>query len=556
MVYEKFKIKWWFTERRDNAISKVVKVENGIYKTQFDTSQLGGGKYFIEVYADELIDSYEVNIIPANIEELSIHRINDMYGTPITAVVTISNPDNEEKSLKLNLFLDGTLYQSKSTSLAPNSFTNVEFTLDQLPVGIHKINVGTLEERIEVKSVPFIRLNWIAHSVGIGKPLTISGTSNLPDNTKIEITIKNGVILAQETVNILNGRFNIKIDTANAKEGIFTITAEEPVQKLSDSTEVAFYVQYWDIKTVDLSVSPSTVIVGDEVIIEVTLKNTGNIVGTRAVILNIDGQAIESKTVTMRPNKMEVVSFDISTTQSDVGRHTVCVDDKTSILTVKPTLKIDLDEVRDVKIRDELTISGSTNLEDGTELLIVIESDAYHFVPEVTTVENGKFIEKLDTSAAAEGIYKIIVKDAKVIHGAKGIGSVFLFSTKPGISISLSVSSNDILVGQTEKIFVRVTNSGDKKEEMTLSLKMDEMLKDTKTITVEANDFNTATFEIQNPDTGEHIIDVNGYKTMFTVTAPSPTLPHISTDRFSIDLYSTKTVVSRAENIIVTLSLQ
>jgi len=215
-----------------------------------------------------------------------------------------------------------------------------------------------------------------------------------------------------------------------------------------------------------------------------------------------------------------------------------------------------LDEIGDVKIGDELTICGSTNLEDGTELLIVIESESgtYNFEPVVTAVKGGRFIEKLDTSAAIEGIYMITVKDAKAIHGAKDVGSVFLFSTKPGISISLSVSSKEILVGQTEKIFVRVTNSGDKKEEITLALKMDGMLRDTQTITVEADDFNTATFEIHNPDIGTHIIDVNEYKTMFSVTAPTPILPHIYTDRLSIDLYSTKTVVSRGENIIVTLS--
>ena len=452
--------------------------------------------------------------------------------------------------------MDNKVIETKTVSIPPEGFKNINFILDDMDVGKHKVSVGGYEASFEVKPVPFIRLNPIEQDIGIGNPLTISGTSNLPDDTKIEITIKNGVILAQKTASITNGRFSIEIDTSNAKEGIFNVIAEEPVRKLSDSTEVKLYLQYWDIKTIDLSVSPSMVIVGDKVTVDVTLKNTGNIAGTREVSLNIDGKAVQSKTVTMHPNEMKKVSFTISTTQSDVGRHIISVDDKTVILTVKPTPRIDLDEVGDVKIGDELTVSGSTNLEDGTELLVIIESEsgAHNFEPVVTAVKGGRFMEKLDTSAAIEGIYEITVKDAKTIHGAKDISSVFLFSTKPKISISMSVSSKEILVGETEKIFVRVTNSGDKKEEIMLSLIMDGMLKDTKTITVEADSFNTATFEIHNPDIGEHMIDVNGYKTMFSVTAPTPVLPHISTDRLSIDLYSTKTVVSRGENIIVTLS--
>jgi hypothetical protein len=534
--------------------AKKTKIENGIFSTTFYTSSLDGSEYEITAICENISDSKTFHLFSSLVEKISSEKSVYIKGSPIKVIVSLKNPHKEERKINLNLQLDNKVVKTKSVSIPPEGFKNINFTLDDVDVGKHKMSAGGYEASFEVKPVPSIRLNPIEHGVGIGNPLTISGTSNLPDNTKIEITIKDGVILAQKTTNIINGRFSIEIDTSNAKEGIYTVIAEEPVRKLSDSTEVKFYEQYWDIKIIDLSVSPSTVIVGDKVTVDVTLKNTGNIVGTRDVIPNIDGKAVQSKTVTMYPNKMEKVSFDINTTQSDVGRHTVCVEDKTAVLTVKPTPKINLDEIGDVKIGDELTISGSTNLKDGTELLIVIESDTYHFEPQVTTAKDGRFTEKLDTTDVIEGIYKITAKDAKAIHGTKDIGSVFLFSTKPRISISLSVSSREILVGQTAKVFVRVTNSGDKKEEITLSLKIDGMPKDTQTITVEANDFNTATFEIHNSDIGEHIIDVNGYKTMFSVIAPTPVLPHISTDRLSIDLYSTKTVVSKSENIIVTLS--
>ena len=530
------------------------RVSNGGFSATFDTSSLDGGKYKITAICENISDSKTFHLFSSLAEKISTEKSVYIKGSPIKVIVALKNPHKEEREINLNLQLDNKVVKTEFVSIPPEGFKNINFTLDDVDVGMHEVSVGGYEASFEVKPVPFIRLNQIEHDVGIGNPLTISGTSNLPDDTKIEITIKDGVILAQKTVNILNGRFSIEIDTSKAKEGIYNVIAEEPVRKLSDSTEVKLYVQYWDIKTIDLSVSPSTVIVGDEVTVEVTLKNTGNIAGTRQVSLNIDGRAVESKTVTMHPSKMDKVAFTISTTQSDVGRHTISVDDKTAILTVKPTPKIDLDEIGDVKVGDELSVSGSTNLEDGTELLIVIKSDGYHFEPAITRVKNGRFTEKLDTSDAIEGIYKITVKDVKVIHGAKDVGSVFLFSTKPKISISLSVSSKEILVGGTEKIFVRVTNSGDKKEAITLSLIMDSMLKDTQTISVEADSFDKAIFEIHNPDIGEHIIDVNGYKTMFSVTAPTPILPHISSDRLSIDLYSTKTVVSRGENIIVTLS--
>jgi len=185
---DKIEIVWLFNKKIDNSILTEINVENGRYETQIDTSQLGGGKYFIEVYTynnitenccfQKLIDNYEVNIVHTNLEDLSISRINDIYGIPINAIVTISNADNEEKSSKVNLYLDGTLHQSKSFSIPPNSFTNVEFTLNDLSVGTHKVKVGTLEKTIEIKPVPNLVLHSLKGDIGIGRTLNVDGTSN------------------------------------------------------------------------------------------------------------------------------------------------------------------------------------------------------------------------------------------------------------------------------------------------------------------------------------------------------------------------------------------
>jgi len=82
----------------------------------------------------------------------------------------------------------------------------------------------------------------------------------------------------------------------------------------------------------NLRISPSSVKVGDHSTISVDIKNTGAQPGTHEVMLKVNSQVIESKTVALDPGESTTVSF--SYAPSREGTYTIEVDGLTGFLVV------------------------------------------------------------------------------------------------------------------------------------------------------------------------------------------------------------------------------
>jgi len=78
---------------------------------------------------------------------------------------------------------------------------------------------------IKVES-PFVSLDPIA-DVGIGEPLVVTGESNRKDGYPIVVTCKGPVELDPQTVKLQNGTFSVTFDTTGAKEGKYTVKADD-----------------------------------------------------------------------------------------------------------------------------------------------------------------------------------------------------------------------------------------------------------------------------------------------------------------------------------------
>ncbi|UCB42445.1 MAG: hypothetical protein JSV77_08270 [Dehalococcoidales bacterium] len=92
-----------------------------------------------------------------------------------------------------------------------------------------------------------------------------------------------------------------------------------------------------DIVTNELSAT-AAVIVGETVTIDVVVANRGEGEGSYEVILLIDGNVIESRTVTLAGNSEQTVTF--TTIAATTGLHTVDVDDLSTIFVVSKKAEI------------------------------------------------------------------------------------------------------------------------------------------------------------------------------------------------------------------------
>jgi len=85
----------------------------------------------------------------------------------------------------------------------------------------------------------------------------------------------------------------------------------------------------------NLSVSPESVTQGESVTVSVDVANTGGSAGEHTVKLKVDGEVVDSQTVTLDPGQSTTVSFTVS--ENEVGTHTISIANLTgSFEVVKP----------------------------------------------------------------------------------------------------------------------------------------------------------------------------------------------------------------------------
>jgi PGF-CTERM protein len=72
----------------------------------------------------------------------------------------------------------------------------------------------------------FVRLDPVA-TVGVGAPMVVSGSTNREEGFAIVVTAKGPTELTPKTVMVENGKFNATFDTTGAKEGMYTVKADD-----------------------------------------------------------------------------------------------------------------------------------------------------------------------------------------------------------------------------------------------------------------------------------------------------------------------------------------
>ncbi|MBC8477845.1 MAG: hypothetical protein H8D49_05820, partial [Dehalococcoidia bacterium] len=98
----------------------------------------------------------------------------------------------------------------------------------------------------------------------------------------------------------------------------------------------------------DLSITPSTVETGDQVTISILVSNTGDLQGSYDVQLKIDGQAVETQSLTLTGGDSQTVTF--TTTQDTAGTYSVTIDTRSGSFTVtKPAVVTPPEEVEEVE---------------------------------------------------------------------------------------------------------------------------------------------------------------------------------------------------------------
>jgi hypothetical protein len=270
----------------------------------------------------------------------------------------------------------------------------------------------------------------------------------------------------------------------------------------------------------DASLSDSEITPGESVETTASVENTGDLEGTFDAELEIDGQAVESQSVTLGGGESTTVTFD--RTFSDAGSYDVSVSGETAgTVTVLEPASF---EVTDASLSDSEIVEGDTvettaSVENTGDLEgsydVELEVDGQTVDSQSVTLDGGESTTvAFDRTFSDAGSYDVSVS-------GESAGSLEVLTPPDIEATTLETSPNPALEGETVDIQVTLENDGGATGEFDAQLQVDGSTEATKTATVEGKSSTQVSFERSFGEAGEYSVQVSGSETV-TVTVEEP----------------------------------
>ena len=194
--------------------------------------------------------------------------------------------------------------------VSPSEWTLVYLYKDQNlpePANIEYKSISVDPENIETGQEVTISLTLENTGDIAGNEQVTLYVNNEPSSTKL-VTI-NGREIKIETFTFTPEAGGSYIVKSGTLETSFIVTAPEPLPEPEPDIEPETELSTADISYKSITISPSTLTVGDMATITVTIENTGDEAGTDNIEIFLDNDKIASQTVTIEGKTTETFTF-------------------------------------------------------------------------------------------------------------------------------------------------------------------------------------------------------------------------------------------------------
>ena len=307
----------------------------------------------------------------------------------------------------------------------------------------------------------------------------------------------------------------------------------------------------------DLVLDPDLVQVGEPMQISVKVTNIGEKSGNYSVVMTIDEIPVNSKIVQLSGGENTTVTF--TATELTEGNHTLAIEGLTRSFKVTsevPTKKAELQlsnlvtSRKEAKVGEPITVSVSaTNTGDEVgdftlELFVndqVLETRSIQLDAGKTSLVQFEVVEN------TEGEY--VVKIGSLSTSFRITSEVQPVKPAEFQVTDLAVNPTSVLADEVVEISVKVTNVGEETGDHTVTLKIDGVIRDTKTVTLAGQATDIIEFEVSESTSGTHSIEIAGMSESFTVESSASASPNINLHQLLVrpyEVWSGETVNVRA----------
>ncbi|MEM1689920.1 MAG: CARDB domain-containing protein [Candidatus Hadarchaeales archaeon] len=270
----------------------------------------------------------------------------------------------------------------------------------------------------------------------------------------------------------------------------------------------------------NLKLSKDNALPGENVTVQVTVKNVGTADGQHTLVLRVDNNVVDNLTVYLAAGQSTTVSFTVSILQ--LGPHTISVDNLSAILNIVGMAQFRLENLSisksalrpgetfsvQVSVVNFGTIAGSYNVIlrlNGTQ----IDNRQVELNPgQSATVTFSLSIQQIGThTVSVDGFSRIVTVSEEVAE----------FAVE-----NLRLSKNRARPGEQVTASVDVANVGTISGSYTLTLKIDGVQIETREVLLAAGQRTTVDFTVSVEEPGEHTISVDGLSSLLIVEKPKP----------------------------------
>jgi len=267
--------------------------------------------------------SFAVKPLPETIEP----------GEEITIIAEVQNSGRAAGLYQLILYIDEVEAETQEINILPGGKKNVYFKIARaLSPGNYQLGLNEWAGEIRVlKPAEFHVENFSLNPVEIQVDqestvsATISNKGEISGSYIIELIFDGETVLSEE----------IDLSGNGSKTFSHKLSREEPGQyqvAINEQSKTLKVLRPAETKVSDLTLSATSVKPGQTVVVTAVVSNSGEVAGDHTLSLAVDGKTVENRTITVRENSSENVSFNVS--RDYAGRFTVACGGLSKAFTV------------------------------------------------------------------------------------------------------------------------------------------------------------------------------------------------------------------------------
>ena len=530
--------------------------ETGQLRFFFLTPEDVNGRYEVEIEGRrgevltgffDVFTKIDVNLL--RFESLAIRPAAVRPGELVIISMFVSNDSDSDGSTEIELFINGELFAVKSQFVPARGSVEVFFEFIPPAEGVYSIGLPSLSGEV-IARIPLTAFSAVFANLAISPPEVLPGelvTVTFQLGNAGETAGDAAVALLIDGVEV--DSTTVSLDGLETVPGVtFTFTApDEPglhtidVEGLTGSFTVLSVIDI-PLRILDVIGIPGTVERGQLIFINVDVENPADAEATRTLSLTLDGQVVDTQTVTLGPGETTTVTFSFRP-PDEPGLHRFDVEGTTREFTVVtaivpalmnliPPLTISPSQAEPGQL---VTISArilNSGQEAGSATVVLLIDDLEVERRSVQIPgQSDRTVTFTITAEQAERAYNVRVEvgeadQVKVVEGSFTVAEpepqvpqVANIIAVPG---SLSLDADSVDSGHPITLTVSFTNDGGIDGTRTFKLLIDDEEIETREVAVAAGETTVVDFTFVERGSGTHTASVAGLSTEFSITKPAP----------------------------------